>query len=153
MRMPLRRKFRKLTRWDPYDEIRKTQEHLTQLLEEYMPMGEWRGGKVFMPAVDIKDERYNLVVTVDLPGINKEDIKIDLNDDLLEISAWSGEEKETEKEGYFRRERPYTRFYRAVRLPTLVNEEAGTAKMENGVLTITLPKMRLEETRKKIKIE
>ena len=152
MKFSARRTFAKLTRWDPYDEIRKTQKHLTQLFEEYMPMEEWRGRKVFMPLVDIKEEGDNLVVTTDLPGINKEDIKIDLNGDLLEISARSGEEKETEKEEYIRRERSYTRFYRAVRLPRSVKDE-GTAKMESGVLTITLPKMKLEEPEKKIKIE
>ncbi len=152
MKFPARRTFAKLTRWDPYDEIRKTQERLSQLFEEYMPMEEWRGRKVFMPPVDIKEERDNLVVTIDLPGINKEDIKLDLKGDILEISARSGEEKETEKQGYIRRERSYTRFYRAVRLPRSVKDE-GTAKMENGVLTITLPKLKLEEPEKKIKIE
>jgi HSP20 family protein len=72
---------------------------------------------------------------------------------MLEISAKSGEEKETEEEGYIRRERSYTSFYRAVRLPTSVKEEGCSAKMENGVLTITLQKMKLEEPAKKIKIE
>jgi HSP20 family protein len=152
MKFPARRTFAKLTRWDPYDEIRRTQERLSQLFEDYMPMEEWRGRKVFMPPVDIKEERDNLVVTIDLPGINKEDIKLDLKGDILEISARSGEEKETEKQGYIRRERSYTRFYRAVRLPRSVKDE-GTAKMENGVLTITLPKLKLEEPEKKIKIE
>jgi HSP20 family protein len=152
MKFPARRTFAKLTRWDPYDEIRRTQERLSQLFEDYMPMEEWRGRKVFMPPVDIKEERDNLVVTIDLPGINKEDIKLDLKGDILEISARSGEEKETEKQGYIRRERSYTRFYRALRLPRSVKDE-GTAKMENGVLTITLPKLKLEEPEKKIKIE
>ncbi len=60
---------------------------------------------------------------------------------MLEISAKTGKEKETEEEGYIRKEREYTHFYRAVRLPTRVKEEVNTAKIENGVLTITLPKM------------
>jgi HSP20 family protein len=152
MKCLARRRVWNLTRWDPYDEIRKTQENLTQLFEEYVPMKEWKGRKVFMPPVDIKEEGDNLVVTTDLPGINKEDIKLDLKNNVLEISATREEEKETEKEGYIRRERSYTRFYRAVCLPTSVKEE-GTAKMENGVLTIILPKMKPEEPKKKIKIE
>jgi HSP20 family protein len=153
MKLPAKRTVAEPTRWDPFEEIRKTQDRLSQLFEDYMPMGEWRGEKVFTPAVDIKEEGDNLVVTTDLPGINKEDIEISLKDDMLEISAKSGEEKETEEEGYIRRERSYTRFYRAVSLPTSVKEESGTAKMENGVLTITLPKMKLEEPAKKIQIE
>jgi len=118
-----------------------------------MPLKEWGSGKVFTPAVDIKEEEDKLVVTTDLPGINKEDIEINLKEDMLEISAKSGKEKETEGKGYIRREREYTRFYRAISLPTNVKEEGSTAKIENGVLTIMLPKMKLEEPAKKIQIE
>jgi HSP20 family protein len=153
MKWPAKRSFSGPARWDPFEEIKKTQERLNQLFEDFMPMEEWGGGKVFTPAVDIKDEEDKLVVTTDLPGINKEDVEISLKEDMLEISAKSGKEKETEEEGYIRRERAYTRFYRAVRLPTSVKEEGGTAKIENGVLTITLPKMKLEEPVKKIQIE
>ena len=153
MKLPARGTVSEPTRWDPFEETRKIQERLSQLCEDYIPIGEWKGRDVFMPAVDIQEDGDNLVVTTDLPGINKENIEINLKDDMLEISAKSGEEKETEEEGYIRRERSYTRFYRAVTLPTSVKEEAGTAKMENGVLTITLPKMKLEEPAKKIQIE
>ena len=153
MRWPVRRSFSGPTRWDPFEEIRRTQEKLNQMFEDFMPMEEWGGGKVYTPAIDIKDEEDKLVVTTDLPGINKEDVEINLKEDMLEISAKSGKEKETEEEGYLRRERAYTRFYRAVRLPTSVKDEGSTAKMENGVLTITLPKLKLEEPAKKIAIE
>jgi HSP20 family protein len=137
MKWPAKRTVSEPTRWDPFEEIRRTQERLSQLFEDFMPMKEWGGGKVFTPAVDIKEEENKLVVTTDLPGINKEDIEINLKEDMLEISAKSGKEKETEEEGYIRRERSYTHFYRAVRLPTSVKEEGSTAKIENGVLTIT----------------
>ncbi|MCO5380727.1 MAG: Hsp20/alpha crystallin family protein [Methanosarcina sp.] len=153
MKWPARKSFSGPARWDPFEEIRKTQERLNQLFEDFMPMEEWGGGKVYTPAIDIKDEEDKLVVTTDLPGINKEDVEINLKEDMLEISAKSGKEKETEEEGYVRRERAYTRFYRTVRLPTSVKEEGSTAKIENGVLTITLPKMKLEEPAKKIAIE
>jgi HSP20 family protein len=153
MRWPMRRTFSGPERWDPFEEIRRTQERLNQLFEDFMPMEEWGGGRVYTPAVDIKEEEDKLVVTTDLPGINKEDVEINLKEDMLEIKAKTGKEKETEEEGYIRRERAYTQFYRAVRLPTSVKEEGSTAKMENGVLTITLPKMQLEEPAKKIAIE
>jgi HSP20 family protein len=153
MKWPAKRTFSGPTRWDPFEEIRRTQERLNQLFEDFMPMEEWGGRKVFTPAIDIKEEENKLVVTTDLPGINKEDIEINLKEDMLEISAKSGKEKETEEEGYIRKEREYTRFYRAVRLPTSVKEEGSTAKIENGVLTIMLQKMKLEEPAKKIQIE
>jgi HSP20 family protein len=68
-----------------------------------MPREKWGGGNVFTPAVDIKDEENKLVVTTVLPGINKEDIEIDLKEDMLERSAKSGKKKETEDEGYILR--------------------------------------------------
>ena len=141
------------TRWDPFEEIRKTQERLNLLFEDFMPMKKWGGGNVFTPAIDIKEEENKLLVTTDLPGINKEDIEINLKEDMIEISAKTEKEKETEEKGYIRKEREYTHFYRAVRLPSSVKEEGSTAKIENGVLTITLPKMKLEEPAKKIQIE
>ncbi|AKB49115.1 Small heat shock protein HSP16.5 [Methanosarcina sp. Kolksee] len=153
MRWPMRRSLSGPARWDPFEEIRRTQERLNQLFEDFMPMEEWGGGKVYTPAIDIKEEDDKLVVTTDLPGINKEDVQINLKEDMLEISAKTGKEKETEEEGYLRRERAYTQFYRTVRLPASVKEEGSTAKMENGVLKITLPKMQLEEPTKKIAIE
>ena len=153
MKWPAKRTASEPTHWDPFEEIRRTQERLNQLYEDFMPMKEWGSGKIFTPAVDIKEEEDKLVVTTDLPGINKEDIEINLKEDMLEISAKSRKEKETEEEGYIRKEREYTRFYRAVRLPTSVKEEESTAKIENGVLTMTLPKMKLEDPVKKIRIE
>jgi HSP20 family protein len=153
MNWPAKRTISGPTRWDPFEEIRKTQERLNLLFEDFMPMKKWGGGNVFTPAIDIKEDENKLVVTTDLPGINKEDIEINLKEDMLEISAKTGKEKETEEEGYIRKEREYTHFYRAVRLPSSVKEEGSTAKIENGVLTITLPKMKLEEPAKKIQIE
>ena len=117
-----------------------------------MPMKKWGGGNVFTPAIDIKDEGNKLLVTTELPGINEEDIWINLKEDMLEISAKTGKKKETEDEGYICKEKEYTHFYRAFSLPTSVKEEENTAKIENGVLNMTLPKMKLEETTKKIQI-
>jgi HSP20 family protein len=153
MNWPAKRTIPGTTRWDPFEEIRKTQERLNLLFEDFMPMKKMGDGNVFTPAIDIKEEENKLLVTTDLPGINKKDIEINLKEDMLEISAKTGKEKEIEEEGYIRKEREYTHFYRAVRLPSSVKEEGSTAKIENGVLTITLPKMKLEEPAKKIQIE
>ncbi len=128
MRWPMRRSFPGPGRWDPFEEIRRTQERLNQLFEDFMPMEEWGGGKVYTPAIDIKEEDDKLVVTTDLPGINKEDVQINLKEDMLEISAKTGKEKETEEEGYLRRERAYTQFYRAIRLPASVRKREALQK-------------------------
>lgn len=152
VRWPTRRPFFGPAKWDPFDEIRRTQERLNQLFEDIVPTEEW-AGKTFAPLVDIIEEKDKIIVTTDLPGIDKKDVELDLKEDVLEISAKCGKEEEAEKEGYFRKERAYTRFYRAIRLPASVSEENATAKMENGVLTITLQKLELEEPKKRIQIE
>jgi len=140
-----------VSRWDPFEEMSRTQERLNQLFEEMVP-GQWLSSTTFSPLVDIKEEDNKIVVTTDVPGVDKNDVDIDIRDDILEISAKCGEEREAEEEGYVRRERTFSRFSRAVRLPTAVTEEGAKAKLEDGVLTIELPKVAIEE-KKKIMIE
>ncbi len=140
-----------VSRWDPFEEMGRTQERLSQLFEDVLP-GQWWGGTTISPLVDIKEENNKIIVTTDVPGVDKKDVDIDIRDDILEISAKFGEERETEEEGYVRRERTFNRFSRAVRLPATVTEEGAKAKLEDGVLTIELPKVAIEE-KKKVMIE
>jgi HSP20 family protein len=93
-----------------------------------------------VPYVDVIDRDNAIVVTADLPGVNKGDIQISVRDSTLEISAEKKSEQEHREEGYLRRERGYNRFYRAIRLPTPVDEGKAQASFNNGVLEITLPK-------------
>jgi HSP20 family protein len=67
MNLPAKRIFPGPTRWDSFEEIRKTQERLNLLFEDLMPRKKWGGKNVFTPAVDIKDEENKLVVTTDMP--------------------------------------------------------------------------------------
>ena len=101
MNWPAKRKISGPTLWDPFEEIRKTQERLNLLFEDFMPMKKLGGGNVFTPAIDIKEEENKLLVTTDLPGINKEDIEINLKEDMLEISAKSGKEQEQKRKDIF----------------------------------------------------
>ena len=74
-----------------------------------MPREKWEGGNVFTPAIDIKDEGNKLLVTTDLPGINKEDIELNLKEDMLEISAKSGKKKKPKRKDIFvRKENIFT---------------------------------------------
>ena len=141
-----------ISRWDPFEEISRTQERLNQLFEQIAPGREWFGEKTFSPLVDVKEEDDKVIVTTDLPGVDKKDIEISVNDNILEISAKCGKESEVEKEGYVRRERTYNRFSRMVTLPSVVTEEGAKAKLKDGVMTITLPKAAIEE-KKRIMIE
>jgi len=138
--------------WDPFEEINRTQERLNQLFYHVMPGEEWSGENTLSPLMDIKEEDDRIIVTTDVPGVDKKDVEIGIRDDVLEISAKCSQESEVEKEGYVRHERTYNRFSRAVTLPSIVTEEGAKAKLEDGVLTVTLPKAQIEE-KKKIMIE
>ncbi|WP_292487944.1 Hsp20/alpha crystallin family protein [Methanohalobium sp.] len=137
--------------WDPFEELRETQQHLSDLFENLMP-AEWAESETFAPLVDVKEEDNNVVVSADMPGVNKEDVDINVRDDMVEINAQHKEESESEEEGFYRKERTYRAFSRAVPLPASVTEEGASAKLEDGVLKITLPKAS-EKEEKKITVE
>lgn len=91
----------------------------------------------FSPSVDIEEKENAYLVSADLPGMKKQDIKVELNDNTLSIS---GERvRETKSEGRYS-ERSYGRFQRSFTLPVQVNTEKIEAHFEDGVLQITLPK-------------
>ncbi len=132
------------TRWDPFDDMKRMQERLNRLFGEE-ERSDMMDIDTMSPLVDIKEKDDNIVVTTDLPGVDKKDVDIDIRDNKIWISANTHKEAEEEKEGYLMKERTYSRFARAFNLPSAVNEEEAKAKLEDGVLTITLPKSEIEE--------
>jgi len=97
---------------------------------------------VRQPLVDLADNGKEYLVKAEIPGIKKEDLKIEVTQDNLEISGETDvEEKEEDKEsGYIRRERRYSRFYRTLPLPENVLTDKVEAELKDGVLTVKLPK-------------
>ncbi|WP_292487945.1 Hsp20/alpha crystallin family protein [Methanohalobium sp.] len=145
----IRRGSTGIRRRDPFEEIRETQDYLSDLFNRFA-LGGFSGvtGTTFSPLVDVKEEDKNVVVTADMPGIDKNGVDITVRDDTLEISAKRSEESETEEKGYYRKERTYSEFYRTVPLPVTVDEENASAKLEGGVLKVTLPKSEKEQEHK-----
>lgn len=97
---------------------------------------------VRQPLVDLADNGSEYLVKAEIPGIKKEDLKIEVAQDNLEISGeTSVEEKQEDKEtGYIRRERRYSRFHRTLPLPENVLTDKVEAELKDGVLTVKLPK-------------
>jgi HSP20 family protein len=94
-----------------------------------------------IPAVNIKENTEAFVVEMAAPGMVKEDFKIELNNDLLTISSEKKNEHETkEGETYTRREYSYQSFSRSLTLPKTVDAEKISAKYENGILILSIPK-------------
>lgn len=129
---------------DPFEELRRMQERMSRLFEG---LPESVGPSLPVspeitqtPYVDVVDRDNDIIVTADLPGVDKKDIKIDVRDDILEISAQRKTEKEEKEGGFLRHERRFNQFYRAIRLPAPVDKSKAKASFNNGVLEITLPK-------------
>ncbi len=99
-----------------------------------------RAQATYMP-MNMEDAGDKLMLTVEMPGVKKEDIKLSINEDILTIRVDSKEEKKEEKKNYLLRERSSYKCERSVRLPAEVQGENVGAKMEEGVLHITLPKV------------
>ena len=107
-----------------------------------------------LPATNIKETKDDFVVTMAVPGMNKKDFKIDLNDNVLTISSERKVEKEDKDENYSRREYSYQSFSRSFTLPKeVVNDEKISAKYENGELQITIPKKEEAKPKKPIQID
>jgi HSP20 family protein len=109
-------------------------------------------GQTFSPAVDIKETQGEYMVTAEVPGIKKEDIHIEVADNLLTIKGERKFEKEEKNESYHRVERSYGTFSRAFTLPTSVKADGIEAKFHDGLLTIRIPKAE-EKVPKKIEIK
>jgi HSP20 family protein len=105
-----------------------------------------------MPAVDISEKDKEIVVSAEIPGVNKEDISIDIRNNHLEIKAETKEEKSEEKEGYVYKERRQGSFFRSLELPASVNTEKTKATYKDGILSLNLPKSK-QGKKTKIKIE
>jgi HSP20 family protein len=96
--------------------------------------GEWA------PALDVSETKDAVVVKVEVPGADPKDIQVSLQDEVLTLKGEKKQEKEEKDEHYYRSERSYGAFVRAVRLPAPVDGSKVTASFKQGVLTVTLPK-------------
>ncbi|WNY25542.1 Hsp20/alpha crystallin family protein [Methanolapillus millepedarum] len=90
------------------------------------------------PLMDLIERKNDIVVKADLPGVTKKDVVLEIQDRLLTIRAECL--NEIEEGSYIRRERFYRKYEGSVNIPVQIDEEKATAKLANGVLTVTLPK-------------
>ncbi len=104
------------------------------------PAGEGTINRWAIP-VDVVEEDGNLLVHASLPGLNPDDIEVSLEDSVLTIKGRTEEDHERQEGGYLLRERRSGSFYRTLRLPETVDADKADPHYENGVLTITMPKV------------
>ncbi|PLX46242.1 MAG: hypothetical protein C0609_01025 [Deltaproteobacteria bacterium] len=114
----------------------------------------FEAGESFAPAVDLKEREGEYILTAELPGLDKDSVELSIEEKRITLKGERKTEETHEGEHYHRRESFQGLFERTLTLPGEVDAENAQAKMENGILTLTLPK-RAEtiEKRRKIAIE
>jgi len=105
------------------------------------------------PAVNIREDEKNYVLDLAIPGIDKKELKIDVNEDVLTISSEHKNESEENGNGYKRKEFSYSAFSRSFYIPENVNKEKIEANYKDGVLSLSLPKQDEEKSKLTRKIE
>jgi HSP20 family protein len=103
----------------------------------------WRGMRsseeLWSPDVEVFHRNSELVIRADLPGLSKDDVKVDVSDDRLTIEGERQRQHEEEREGFYRSERSYGKFYRTIQLPEGVIADQAKATFKDGVLEIAMP--------------
>jgi len=94
---------------------------------------------MWMPPVEVRQRENNLEVIAELPGINKDNVKVEVTNEGLVIQGERRKESEDKGQGYWRTERSYGQFYRMVPLPEGIDPEKAKAQFKDGVLTVELP--------------
>jgi len=103
--------------------------------------------RMHAPALDVYEEKDDVVAKAELPGLSKEDIEVNLTDSTLTIKGEKKKEEEIKEKDYYRCERSYGSFARTLELPSTVKADQVSASFKNGVLEIRMPKT--EEAKKK----
>jgi HSP20 family protein len=135
-----------LVRWEPVRELHTLQQEMNRLFGSFFdsPSASTGGNggtmRHWIPAMDLVETKQHFILRADLPGLSQEDVKIELEDDVLTISGERKAEHEEQREGYYRIERSSGRFARSLTLPEGVDANRIEATFRDGVLEVRVPK-------------
>ena len=132
-----------VVRWDPFRDLNMLQDRMNRLFDDAgrnLRGDEPAATTTWSPAVDIFETEGEIVVKAELPGMERKDITLNLEKNVLTLRGERRFEKETKDDNYHRIERSYGGFSRAFSIPATVDEEHISAEYKDGVLKIALPK-------------
>jgi HSP20 family protein len=124
-----------LTRWEPFTELGELRSRFDRMFEDLVDSRQ----REWMPAIDVVRDNGNLVVRADVPGIKPEEVKIEVEDDILTVSGTHEERSEEKDKHFLRRERRYGSFCRSMALPPGVEAKKIKAKTHDGIVEVTIP--------------
>lgn len=142
-----------ITRIDPFRELATLQDRFASLFENFAETSgkEQLAAGSFVPAVDIYEDEHSLVLKLEVPGMNDEDLHVSLENSTLSVTGERKFQKEEKEENFHRIERRYGSFNRTFRLPNTVDTENVDASYDKGILKIALAK-RAEAKPRQIKV-
>ena len=143
-----------ITRWDPFQELNLITDRMNRLFQDSFGTAGREDALTtssFVPPVDIYEDEQNIVLKLEVPGIEQKDIDVRMENNTLTVRGERKFEKEEKEENFHRVERRYGSFYRAFTLPNTVDAENVHAEYDNGVLKIKLAK-KAEAKPKQIKV-
>ncbi len=144
MALPARREEAEASLWDPFAELNRLNQRLARYLERWSDLPAL--GSTFTPLADVEETDEAYLVEIELPGVKRDDVTVEVAGRRLSVS---GERKERERVGILRRRtRTVGRFHYEVVLPGDVEEEGVSASMDEGVLTVRVPKAASERPRR-----
>ena len=132
-----------ISRWDPFRDLNVLQERMNRLFQDAgrgWHSDEPAATTTWSPAVDIFETETEIVVKAELPGVDRKDITLNLEKNVLTLKGERKFEKETKEENYHRIERAYGGFSRSFSIPATVDDERIRADYRDGILRIALPK-------------
>ncbi|MGZ4819072.1 MAG: Hsp20/alpha crystallin family protein [Terriglobales bacterium] len=143
-----------ITRWDPFQELNVITDRMNRLFQDSFGTAGREDALTtssFVPPVDIYEDEQNIVLKLEVPGIDQKDIDVRMENNTLTVRGERKFEKEEKEENFHRVERRYGSFFRAFTLPNTVDAENVHAEYDNGVLKIKLAK-KAEAKPKQIKV-
>ena len=133
-----------IVRWEPLRELSSLQHEMNRLFNTVFDApaaGNGNGAaRRWMPAMDLVETDEHFVLRADLPGMGEDDVRIELEDNVLTVSGERKAVHEDKQEGYYRVERSFGAFQRSLTLPKGVDAETVAAHFDRGVLEIRIPK-------------
>ena len=153
-----------VTPWRPFTDVSRWERDMDRMMEDFFGRRarswwpeNWvprRDMEVRAPALDVFEDKDDVVVKAELPGMNKENIEVNLTDSVLTIKGEKKKEEEIKEENYYRSERSYGSFVRSVELPTAVHGDKVKASFKNGILEVRAPKTEEAKSKEiKVKVE
>ncbi len=142
--------------FSPFQMMRRLSEEMDRAFSSNFGLGRWGresgfggfGETAWAPAVEVREHNGNLEISAELPGLDKNDVKVECTEDGIVIEGEKRREQESNEGGYHRSERTYGRFYRQIPLPEGAQSDKAKAEFKNGVLHVTVPVPQTQQQQK-----